>query len=51
MNNEIKSKMQKALHWMMELEDTWNDCNNDYSADYNQLIEDIEELQELLEDQ
>ena len=39
--------MQKALYWMLELKANWDERNDQETADYRQLLEDIEEIEKL----
>lgn len=40
--------MQKALYWMLELKANWDERNDQETADYGQLLEDIEETEKLI---
>ena len=48
MNEETKLFLQRGLYWMLELKENWDDRNKEESADYGQLLEDIEIYQSLI---
>lgn len=44
-----KLSLQKYLYWMLELKANWDELNDQESADYGQLLEDIESLEGFIE--
>lgn len=48
MNENTKMTLQKALYWMLELKQNWSEREDQETADYGQLLEDIEEIEKLI---
>lgn len=40
--------LQKTLYWMLELRESWVHENREETADYGQLLEDIEEVEKVV---